>query len=131
MLIICNRKGSPRSQGSKGLSRHKPAGLSRNGHLFHVPLTAPPSSAFCCLTEDHLNDYAHFIKRFADKKQVCVFITTKTTPMPSVRGKLAIAPGGCYGYIELFYGLENPFNCILIKDFFKCLLPNYWIFQNI
>jgi hypothetical protein len=24
-----------------------------------------------------------------------VFLTTKNTPMPSARGKLAIAPGGC------------------------------------
>jgi hypothetical protein len=60
--IICYSKGSLRSQGSKGLSRHKPASLSRTGHLFHAPLTALPSSAFCRLTEDHPNDYARFIK---------------------------------------------------------------------
>jgi hypothetical protein len=56
--IICCSKGSLQRQGSKGLSRHKPASLSRTSHLFHVPLTAQPSSAFCCLTEDHPNDYA-------------------------------------------------------------------------
>jgi hypothetical protein len=70
-------------------------------------LTALPSSAFGCLTEDHLNDHASFIKRFADKKQVCVFVATKTTPMPSAGGKLAIAPGGCNEkngiLIELIY----------------------------
>jgi len=58
--IICYRKGSLRRQGSKGLSRHKPTGLLRTAHLFHVPLTALPSSAFGCLTEDHLNAYALF-----------------------------------------------------------------------
>jgi len=29
----------------KGLSRHKPAGVHPQGYLFHVPLTALPSSA--------------------------------------------------------------------------------------
>jgi hypothetical protein len=56
--IICYREDSLRRQGSKGLSRHKPTGLLRTAHLFHVPLTALPSSAFGCLTEDHLNAYA-------------------------------------------------------------------------
>jgi len=62
MRIICNRKGSPRSQGSKGLSQHKPASLSRTWSFIPRSLDSPVSSAFGCLTEDHLNDYAHFLK---------------------------------------------------------------------
>jgi len=62
MLIICNSKGSQRSQGGKGFRGINPQSFHAFGHLFHVPLTAPPSSAFCCLTENHLNDYAHFMK---------------------------------------------------------------------
>jgi hypothetical protein len=76
----------------KGFRGINPQAFHSHGHLFHVLLTALSSSAFCCLTEDHLNDYAHFIKRFADKKQLCVFVATKTTPMPLARGKLTLLP---------------------------------------
>ena len=95
MLIICNSKGSLRSQGSKGLSRHKPASLSRTRPFIPRSLDSPVFFRFWLLNRRSPERLCRFIKRFADKKQVCVFVATKTTPMPSARGKLAIAHDGC------------------------------------
>jgi hypothetical protein len=50
------------SRAVKGFRGINPQAFHALGHLFHVPLTALPSFAFGCLTEDHLNDYARFIK---------------------------------------------------------------------
>jgi len=56
--IICSAKVAAEARAVKGLSRHKPASLLRTSHLFHVPLTAPSSPAFWCLTVNQLNIYA-------------------------------------------------------------------------
>jgi hypothetical protein len=42
----------------KGFRGINPQAFHALSHLFHAPLTAQPSSAFSCLTENHPNDYA-------------------------------------------------------------------------
>jgi len=49
MVIICNRKGSPRRQGSKGLSRHKPTSLSRTWPFIPRSLDSPGFFRFLLL----------------------------------------------------------------------------------
>jgi hypothetical protein len=100
MLIIRNRKGSLRSQGSKGLSRHKPASLSRTWPFIPRSLHRPAFFRFWLLNRRPPERLCSSYKVVADKKQVCVFVTTKTTPMSLARGKLAIAPDGCNGFEE-------------------------------